>query len=194
VVEWARLHAVRVLPEIDIPGHASSWCKGYPEVCPSDDCKTPLNPVMPTRLTPDATDATFELISRLFDDVCSMFPDALLHLGHDEVDTSCWDKTPLVTEWLLKNDNMTSQQALEHFLLRSHYMAASHGRTVVAWDEVWDVLGRHLPTDTVVQQWRWGCPHCDVNVGDSVNRTRDITVLSKHSVRVSVCVCVCVCV
>ena len=44
------------MPELDMPGHAQSWCVGYPEICPSKECKSPLNP---------ATDATWNLIKGL---------------------------------------------------------------------------------------------------------------------------------
>lgn len=71
VVEFARQHGVRMMVvvdklgsnsrcievEIDTPGHAASWCKGHPEVCPSAACPMPLNP---------ATNATFDLIEKLF--------------------------------------------------------------------------------------------------------------------------------
>ncbi len=59
VVEYARQRGVRIMIEIDNPGHAASWCKGHPEVCPSPTCLEPLNP---------ATNATFDLIDGLFRD------------------------------------------------------------------------------------------------------------------------------
>ena len=43
VVAFAREHGVRVMVEVDIPGHAASWCVGYPAVCPSVACNQPLN-------------------------------------------------------------------------------------------------------------------------------------------------------
>jgi len=42
LVEFARLHGVRLVPEIDTPAHAGSWCDGHPEICPAPDCREPL--------------------------------------------------------------------------------------------------------------------------------------------------------
>ena len=44
------------LSRSDMPGHAGSWCKGHPEICPSATCTQPLNV---------ASNATFELIEDL---------------------------------------------------------------------------------------------------------------------------------
>merc|ERR1719345_196339 len=60
VVEYARLRGVRVLVEFDMPGHAGSWCKGYPEVCPSSSCTQPLNV---------ARNATFDFITDLLSEM-----------------------------------------------------------------------------------------------------------------------------
>ena len=82
VVEYARQRGIRVMVEIDTPGHAGSWCAAHPEVCPSPSCLQPLNV---------AQDATFTLISEIFADVtgkvrgAGLFPDNMMHLGGDEV-------------------------------------------------------------------------------------------------------------
>lgn len=56
IVEYGRLRGIKVMMEIDMPGHAGSWCKGYPEICPSTTCLQPLNP---------SNEETFKLISSL---------------------------------------------------------------------------------------------------------------------------------
>eukprot|EP00755_Sulcionema_specki_P010799 Sspe_Gene.47398::Locus_24131_Transcript_1_1_Confidence_1.000_Length_1417::g.47398::m.47398/K12373/HEXA_B; hexosaminidase len=75
------------------PGHAQSWCKGHPEICPSPSCNTPLNP---------ATNATFDLIEKLWKDITRdpafngtgpVF-DRAVHIGGDEVNTKCYERGP----------------------------------------------------------------------------------------------------
>eukprot|EP01084_Bolivina_argentea_P020345 37837_1 len=76
IVKYAKYRGIRVMPEFDIPGHAQSWCKGYPEICPSPSCTTPLNP---------AANMTWELLNGFIgQEVATMFEDNYIHLGGDE--------------------------------------------------------------------------------------------------------------
>ena len=94
VVAFARARGVRVMMEFDVPGHAASWCVGAPEICPSAACPEPLSP---------ATNATFDLLADVLRDVTggaagaagALAPEVLMHLGGDEVDTTCWTSTPV---------------------------------------------------------------------------------------------------
>jgi hexosaminidase len=76
--------------EFDMPAHATGFCKGRPEICDTY-CKGTFSP---------ATNATFEFIDKFFDDVISMFPDLVLHLGGDEFNNDCWLKDPIISSWM----------------------------------------------------------------------------------------------
>lgn len=82
LVEYGRQRSVKVMIEFDMPGHAGSWCTGYPDICPSMKCSEPLNP---------ASNSTFPLIESLLGECTGyqagsgLFPYGLLHLGGDEV-------------------------------------------------------------------------------------------------------------
>jgi len=148
-VEYSRQRGVRIMLEIDNPGHAASWCLGYPEVCPAPDCPEPLNP---------AADATWDLITALFNDVTSgkrgtgLIPDNMFHLGGDEVNTDCWTQSPSISAWLTQN-GLTPDQGYEYFVNRSQSIARSQGRDVVGWEEIWDHFGTELDPSTIIHQW-----------------------------------------
>ena len=98
-----------MIPEFDVPGHAASWCVGYPDICPDAvNCAQPLNV---------ASNTTFDVLEGLLLECTGgapsskgapsgLFPDNFLHLGGDEVDTSCWGSTPSIVAWL-QDHNMT---------------------------------------------------------------------------------------
>lgn len=156
IIEYARLRGVRVMLEIDMPGHAASWCKGYPEVCPSDSCRQPLNV---------ASNATFELVSDLLLEMTGrmaskpglpstgLFKDNFVHLGGDEVNTSCWTQTPSIKKWLDKQ-NMSAKDGYKYFVERVAEMALSSGHRPVQWSEVYDNFQGKLNNRTVIHVWK----------------------------------------
>lgn len=134
VVEHARLRGIRVVPEFDSPGHAESWCKGYPEVCPSPTCCTPLDV---------SKEVTFAVLDDVLGDSSALFPDAFIHLGGDEVDTKCWAATPSIQQWL-RAKNYTTSDAYAYFVSRAAALARAHGKRPVQWAEVFDEFGATL--------------------------------------------------
>lgn len=149
LVDYARQRAVRVMVEIDMPGHAQSWCAGHPEICPAADCQMPLNP---------ATNKTFDLIAGLLKDLTGgkrgagvMFEN-LLHLGGDEVNTGCWTKSPSISAWMAAN-NFTEDTAYYYFVGRAQEIARNQGRDAVGWEEIWRYFGTKLDKSTIIHQW-----------------------------------------
>jgi len=149
LVEHARLRGVRVVAEFDVPGHASSWCVGYPEICPSTSCLSPLDPSSPE---------TWQVLAGLLNDVtggsqyAGLFPDDFVHMGGDEVDTSCWTSTPHVMAWLSAH-NFTTDDAYMYFVETAHQDLIAAGRSPVNWEEVFNHFGTKLDKQTIVHIW-----------------------------------------
>jgi len=148
-VEYARLRGIRVMIEFDVPGHAGSWCIGYPNICPAPTCTEPLNP---------ATEETFNLITGMFSEITGkvrgggLFPDDFLHLGGDEVDTRCWTSTPAIAAWM-KGKNFTADQAYMYFVQRAHQITLAQARSPVNWEEVFNHFGSQLDNRTIIHIW-----------------------------------------
>ncbi|GJN14425.1 hypothetical protein PR202_gb01248 [Eleusine coracana subsp. coracana] len=90
IVQYAEKRGVNVLAEIDVPGHARSWGVGYPSLWPSATCKEPLDV---------SSDFTFKVIDGILSDFSKVFKFKFVHLGGDEVNTSCWTTTPRIESW-----------------------------------------------------------------------------------------------
>jgi len=135
--------------EFDVPGHGASWCTGYPDACPAPDCRDPLDPSSPT---------TWQLINGLLNEATGgkkssgIFPDDFIHLGGDEVSTSCWDNSARIVSWL-KAHNMTDDQAYMYFVETAHNIVIGAGRSPVNWEEVYQHFGTSLDKETVVHIW-----------------------------------------
>lgn len=144
IVKYAADRAVRVVIETDMPGHAASWCVGYPELCPQPNCTSPLDP---------SNERTFAVIETLMRELTSIAPDTLYHVGGDEVNTDCWNSTAHIRQWMADRQyNLT--EALWYFTSRVHNITASLHRTPVAWDEVYAAFTTRLPAESIVHVWR----------------------------------------
>jgi len=149
IVEYARERGIRTMVEFDIPGHAESWCVGYPDVCPSSTCFTPLDV---------SANATYDLFTGLFGELTGkangqgLFPENLFHLGGDEVDTSCWTNTPHIQNWLTAN-NLTAKEAYMYIVEKAHDLLISYGRDPVNWEEVFNNFGTKLDKRSIIHIW-----------------------------------------
>ena len=156
VVEYARRRGIRVIPEFDVPGHAASWCTGYPEVCPSDpQCTQPLNV---------AHDETFQLIGDIVSECVGdqgdgegenpLFLDEFFHFGGDEVDTTCWERDEEISAWMKDQNYTDPDEAYAYFVKRAASIAIEHGRRPVQWSEVFDHFQHKLEDSTNVHVWK----------------------------------------
>eukprot|EP01063_Lacrimia_lanifica_P013028 TRINITY_DN19696_c0_g1_i1.p1 TRINITY_DN19696_c0_g1~~TRINITY_DN19696_c0_g1_i1.p1 ORF type:complete len:514 (+),score=173.67 TRINITY_DN19696_c0_g1_i1:56-1597(+) len=156
VVGYARARGIRVIVEFDTPGHAASWCQGMPELCPSAACTSPLRP---------NNEATFDTYRTLLRDATRAATDGFVHIGGDEADTTCWEKTADIKAWMA-GKNFTATEAYNYFTGRVMGVVAELGKTAVAWEEVYTAVGKKLPKDVVVVQWRSQSTICENATAD----------------------------
>lgn len=143
IVEYAQMRGINVLAEIDVPGHAGSWGIGYPRLWPSYSCKQPLDV---------SNEFTFKVIDSILSDFSKVFKFKFIHLGGDEVDTSCWSNTRHIRKWLEKMGLNTSE-AYKYFVLRTQKIALSHGYEPINWEETFNNFGGDLSPKTIVHNW-----------------------------------------
>lgn len=91
-----------------------------------------------------------------------LFPETMIHLGGDEVDTSCWTASPSIVAWMTDN-GFDANDAYLYYFRRVTQIAIDMGREVVGWDEIWENFGTSLDPRTIVAGWRgWAFNATDV--------------------------------
>jgi hexosaminidase len=149
VIAHATARGIRVLPEVDVPGHAASWGAALPDIvakCPSLSANInniPLNP---------ALQQTYDAVAAVFGDVAAMFPDAFIHTGGDEVELACWLEDASVVKWMSENNFTTRGQVENYFESRLQPLLKAKGRSMVVWQELFND-GVTLDDDVIVNVW-----------------------------------------
>ena len=152
IIEYARARGIRVMPEFDMPGHATAWFVGYPELASAPgpyEIETKwgvFDPAMdPTK------ESTYKFLDKFIKEMTELFPDEFFHLGGDEVNGKQWDANSEIQSFM-KAHNMKSNEELQtYFTQRVVKIILKYKKTPVGWDEV---LSPDLPKDVVVHSWR----------------------------------------
>jgi len=152
VIDYARERGIRVVPEFDMPGHATSWFVGYPELASAPGPYTIdrkwgiFDPAMdPTR------DEVYRFLDGFVGEMAALFPDEYFHIGGDEVNGKQWSASPRIQTFMREHGIHNNEALQAYFSSHVQPIVARHGKKVIGWDEI---LAPGLPKESVVQSWR----------------------------------------
>lgn len=151
VVEYGRQRGIRVMAELDTPGHSGSMCYAYPDICPKPFCTSSNINNWALDITKNFT---YEVVEGILTEFNTLFPEKMIHLGGDEVDTDCWSVHPEIVSWLTER-GLTLEGGYEYYVHRVQEFVWNTfpSRQVVGWQEIWDHFGTALDKRTIIQQW-----------------------------------------
>ncbi len=163
IVQYASDRNIKVIPEIDIPGHSWPTILAYPEL--GVNKKNQPNYVFPflaswghwgNQFTPNTLDPTSEKVYTFLDDVfgeiATLFPADYIHFGGDEVRHSTWDAEAHVKEFMKKNAMANSGELQNYFVARVSKIIQSKGKKPIGWN---DILkdSKALTKETAIMSW-----------------------------------------
>jgi hexosaminidase len=152
VIAYARDRGIRVVPEFDMPGHATSWFVGYPELGSGAgpyqlERKWGIfDPAMdPT------SEKTYKFLNEFLAEMTKLFPDQFFHVGGDEVNGKEWDSNPKVQEFKKSHNIKNNVELQAYFSQRVQELVTKHGKTPIGWDEIF-VPG--VSKNILIHSWR----------------------------------------
>jgi len=164
IIKYGLERGIRVVPEIDTPGHSYSWGNAYPNIvvmCPNTIYTRtgyPLINDVPLDMT---NNQTYDIVRDVIADVSNTFSDKCIHLGGDELSPKCLDENPRIKQWMadhhMKTDNYT--ELVIFYETQLIEMMKKHNKTTIFWEEIFVMFhGRSdnpLPKgkDTIVHVW-----------------------------------------
>lgn len=146
VVAYAKERFITIIPEIDMPGHATAANRAYPEYSGGGSEAYPEFTFNP------AKNETYGYLTTILKEVSQLFPSKYIHLGGDEVHfgNENWAKDNTVTA-LMKREKLNTLNEVEHYFMRR--MADSialMNKKIAGWDEV---IGSGISKDNLLVYW-----------------------------------------
>ena len=152
IVQYASDRFITVIPEIEMPGHASAALAAYPHL----SCG--LGKTYVVRDYYDVFDevfcpkeTTFSFLEDVLSEVIELFPSDYIHIGGDECPKKAWKKCNHC-QALIKKEGLANEDELQSwFIHRIEKFLNSKGRNIIGWDEI---LEGGLAPNATVMSWR----------------------------------------
>lgn len=145
ILRYAKQRHIKVIPEIEMPGHASAAIASYPWLGSSDEVIEV--PVKFGKLYPTfnvANPKVQEFLKDVIDEVVELFGADVIHIGGDEVRFDHWEKNEDINA-LKEAKGFTSYMdvQIDFSNMMSRYIQ-SKGARMMGWNEI---LGKSLHAD-----------------------------------------------
>jgi hexosaminidase len=151
IVRFAATRHVQIVPEIEMPGHATAAIAAYPSVGAAGDgaLRVSASWGIHTHLF-NLEPGTFEFLENVLGEVVKLFPSPYIHVGGDEAVKDEWNASPTVQARARQLGIHGADAMQAYFTQKIIQFVGTHGRRAVGWDEI---MQPGLPSDAVVMAW-----------------------------------------
>lgn len=153
IIAHATARGITVMPEIEMPGHATAALAAYPEWgCTGRTLEVADYWGIFPNLLCAGNDRVLRALEEILGEVTKLFPSRYIHLGGDECPLGNWDACPRCQD-RVRREGLGDSHGLHAWFFR-HFQAflRERGRTMVVWDDVLDA--GTLDEDAIIMCWR----------------------------------------
>jgi hexosaminidase len=151
LVAYAQSKFITIIPEIEMPAHASAALASYPQFACLDSTGKAFP--YPSQIQNEfcTKDSTFIFLTDILTEVMDVFPSKYIHIAGDEASKENWRKCPICLQ-RMKDEHLNSVDELQsYFIKRIEKFVNEKGRRIIGWDEI---LEGGLAPDATVMSWR----------------------------------------
>lgn len=137
IVEYAAKRHITIVPEIEMPGHASAAIAAYPWLGTSGkEIKVPCYFGVHYNAFNVADPRVIGFLHDVLNEVMALFPSSVIHIGGDELRYDAWKASDMVQKYM-QDKGIASPAGLQvHFTNAISEYLASHNRRMMGWNEI----------------------------------------------------------
>jgi len=168
IVKYASDRHIQVVPEIEMPGHSSAAIASYPWLgTTGKEIKVPCKFGVQYDIFNVTDPRVLGFFNDVIDEVITLFPSSVLHIGGDEVRYNQWNSSDQVKSFMAKNRLKTPAELQLFFTNNISNMLHSKNKRMMGWNDITGdklheyqsdadakTVSQKLADGTIVQFWK----------------------------------------
>ena len=153
IVAYCAERFIDVVPEFDMPGHVSSLLSVFPELsCKGEKVEIKTHQGIYSDILCPAKDETYEVVEKILDEFCEIFPYEYFHIGGDEAPSKQWEDCPQC-KFIKSSCNLSSWAEYQNYYMNTiiDYLDKKGKKTIV-WNDA--AKGSNLDKRAILQFWK----------------------------------------
>ena len=152
IIDYASDRSVTIVPEIEMPGHATAALSAYPQLsCTGGPHEAETIWGVHKEVYCAGNEETFDFLENVLEEVSQIFPGPYIHIGGDECPKTRWAECEKCQKRITDEGLKDEHELQSYFIKRIEKILEKFGKRLVGWDEI---LEGGLAPNAVVHSWR----------------------------------------
>ncbi len=153
IISHAHSLGIKVVPEINIPGHTGALLAAYPQFGINQSAVEVSGRWGISDYLLRPFPETFDFLEKVFAEVATLFPSEYIHVGGDESLIDSWLQDPEVVTWMKTENFATTKDVFLFFMNEIEKIINGLGKKMVTWDDAF-AFNPEEATKAAVMSWR----------------------------------------
>ena len=137
IVAYAEARNITVIPEFEMPGHSSAALASYPWLGTSGKkIEVPIKFGRHYDIYDVTKPRVQQFVRDVIDELCTLFPSDVIHIGGDEVGYKVWNESEHVQAYMKEKGLNTPADLQIYFTNNVSKYIESKGKRMMGWNEI----------------------------------------------------------